>query len=476
MKSAKEEGGDSWSKAILEATAFLLEQQRNQERDTTAHASLQRLVQLSSLLQPLRAQWDAPPPFSPPPVMSNPLGLEAFTPPATAFANTSLEPPHAASDTTAQAPQYLQNNPYAGIYQDDDDEDEAGDHPVWNPEAEATPTTFTVETTTTGVLNMRRLLIRIWTSTSDVHGWLASDCRRKADWTTGANHCFIAVEIMPQAMALADAEISRCWNQVQKMAQQQHEKGHTAIQALCDDADICHVAMQHLHDEKDAFLAQAAKRTAKLTAKLQPAWESRDAVKAKMGAERWKSNPNPKFDHAALRRDMEEELERAQAAMQTLQGLDTGALVESARALQQRLRGKGDINVASNEKQRYNGKRPTDTTQRVPSESYPDPTMFGWTFTGSGPHVEFFELQAATNGSSDSDIVKLDWYFTTSTVKTSLDHPRQGKTQLFAAQVSPDTYVDILLDPRAHTGQRYHTKPKKTNSNTRGRGRGQRGN
>ena len=57
-------------------------------------------------------------------------------------------------------------------------------------------------------------------------------------------------------------------------------------------------------------------------------------------------------------------------------------------------------------------------------------------------------------------VVKLDFYYTTGTVKTVLDHPRQGVTQLFAKgnDLSPDLYRRILTNPREHTSVRYHTK------------------
>ena len=62
---------------------------------------------------------------------------------------------------------------------------------------------------------------------------------------------------------------------------------------------------------------------------------------------------------------------------------------------------------------------------------YPDPVDLGWTFTGSWESVEFFERVV------NETLVKLDWYFTTGTVKTSLDHPTQGRTQLFAKRCDP---------------------------------------
>lgn len=82
--------------------------------------------------------------------------------------------------------------------------------------------------------------------------------------------------------------------------------------------------------------------------------------------------------------------------------------------------------------------------------------MFGWRFTGScgNGRAEFLEKD------SDDGTVKLDFYYTTGTAKTVLDHPRQDVTQLFGkgSDLSPDLYRQILQNPRAHTGVRYRTR------------------
>ena len=105
--------------------------------------------------------------------------------------------------------------------------------------------------------------------------------------------------------------------------------------------------------------------------------------------------------------------------------------------------------------ERYNGRRPNYRGRRVSNVDYPDPTRFGWEFTGSceGGRAEFFEMDFSQHG-----VVKLDFYYTTGTVKTVLDHPRQGVTQLFARgeSLSPGMYRAILQNPRHHTGNRYH--------------------
>lgn len=113
--------------------------------------------------------------------------------------------------------------------------------------------------------------------------------------------------------------------------------------------------------------------------------------------------------------------------------------------------------TASARGERYNGRRPNYYGRRVSRQDYPDPTQYGWRFTGSceGGRAEFFEKHFGEQG-----IVKLDFYYTTGTVKTVLDHPRQGVTQLFAKgdSLSPSMYRQILQNPRHHTGNRYHRR------------------
>lgn len=103
---------------------------------------------------------------------------------------------------------------------------------------------------------------------------------------------------------------------------------------------------------------------------------------------------------------------------------------------------------------RYNGIRPNYDGQRISQELYPDATTFGWTFTGSveESRVEFYEKRL------NMGIVKLDFYYTTGTIKTVLQHPTSGRNQLFRAQVSPEQYTAILMNPRAHTGQGYRRR------------------
>lgn len=106
-------------------------------------------------------------------------------------------------------------------------------------------------------------------------------------------------------------------------------------------------------------------------------------------------------------------------------------------------------------KQRYNGLRPKDYSQRKSVDLFPEPSSppYYWKFTGSKEEskVEFYEKQM------NLGTVKMDFYYTTGTVKTILDH--SGINDLFRlCAVDPVKFKEILLNPRAHTNIGYRTK------------------
>lgn len=47
------------------------------------------------------------------------------------------------------------------------------------------------------------------------------------------------------------------------------------------------------------------------------------------------------------------------------------------------------------------------------------------------------------------------------TVKTSMDHPSQGKTQMFRRGLDEAQFQAVCQEPRTHTGQGYQTKSSK---------------
>jgi len=55
------------------------------------------------------------------------------------------------------------------------------------------------------------------------------------------------------------------------------------------------------------------------------------------------------------------------------------------------------------------------------------------------------------------DGVRLNFWLSTGTVGSYLDHPCQGKTQLFRRDIVMSEARDIFDNPRKHTGKGYHT-------------------
>ncbi|MCX5794925.1 MAG: hypothetical protein NTY77_05485 [Elusimicrobia bacterium] len=52
--------------------------------------------------------------------------------------------------------------------------------------------------------------------------------------------------------------------------------------------------------------------------------------------------------------------------------------------------------------------------------------------------------------------VQINVYYSTMTVGTAINHPKQGKTQLFRRGCSLQDLAAIFKNPRAHLGTGYH--------------------
>jgi hypothetical protein len=389
-----------------------------------------------------------------------------------------LIPSQAVTTNTNRRPYFTSNNPFASIADSDDesqeqeaqeekredDEDEAGERPVLHQPG------------LDGKMTFLRLLIRIRTSTSDLWAFQSKALADAHAWTEACVGLVNAITKSREAMSLADSQISRYYFQREQEEQNHNTRnndnsdtGRQQLEALQLDADIVHVAVQAVVQGKDRYHELAQRQISRLERILRPQWESRDQVRDRMGQSRWTNNPSPKHDHSVLREESEQELRRLQEALASLDEADVDTLATLASVMKSRLKdGAGH---------RYNGERPEELMSYGPVnrlEGFPDPTEYGWTFTGSSAVscVEFFEKVG-----DDNKLMKLDWFYTTGTIKTSIDHPRQGKTQMFAkAGVTPELFRQILENPRVHTDvQRYQRKPSsknQTNRNGRGRGRG----
>lgn len=392
--------------------------------------SMMYLETLETVLRKREHKWDQPPHRNPPPFnqessLNQESSQEELLVP---WVRVMAEREHV--DAIAR-----RNNPY-GVFDESDDDNES------SSDEDETESISIEKSVSENSIAMRRLMIRILNAQSEILAAKATCFQKSSQWMLGAQQYTYSLEKIREALFLADSEISRF------MAEEKdHQKSAAAKHALASDANIVSVAVEFLTQERDHYLAAAKHQEERLLKKLRPQWHSRDDVKQRMG-DRWYNNPHPKKDYAALREEAERQLRDICDALRFLEDLDTSEAEQSAQRLKEML-------LASN--QRYNLVRPADLSRRVDINLYPDPTDFGWEFTGSSGVTEFFEKQ-----DRGGDLIKLDWYYTTATVKTSLEHPRQGKTQLFAARVDPGTYRNILENPRAHTGKRYHqrrTKP-----------------
>jgi hypothetical protein len=116
-----------------------------------------------------------------------------------------------------------------------------------------------------------------------------------------------------------------------------------------------------------------------------------------------------------------------------------------------------DLKRAHRETGRYSRRRPRYAGRRVSKMDYPDPTTYGWKFTGSCEKgcAEFFEKKL----NNSAGHINLNFYYTTGFIRTMIVHPIQGITPLFTPKeniMTPALYMSILTDPQVHTSSRHH--------------------
>lgn len=419
---------DTWLRAIERATECL------RCDDSRGHpAAIAYLCQLENWILTLpHDEWDHEPS-----VITGDIAAHHWVPSQPVQMSATRRDPHI-------------NNPYACIFTDADDEtsedeDEAGDQVLLQP--------------TIHPMSTLRLFIRIRITISDLWAHLSKFQADARDWSEACKSLVNAITKSRDAMYLADSEISRYF-QFENVG---YSSGIQQLQdALEEDAEVVHVAVQSIVRVKDRYTFLAKRQMNKLEGILRPQWESRDQVKSRIGGDRWTSNSNPKNNYAAIRKENEQELLQLQKAMHSLEAAHVDELAIMTHAMKNRL--------VEDTGYRYNGKRPEEIMRHENTGrrgGFPDASQCGWFFTGSNPalSVEFFEKTF----NDDNSLVKLDWYYTTATIYTSLEHPRQGKNQVFAKSgVTPELYVQLLENPRVHTDRRYQTK---SPSNRRGQGR-----
>ena len=72
-------------------------------------------------------------------------------------------------------------------------------------------------------------------------------------------------------------------------------------------------------------------------------------------------------------------------------------------------------------------------------------------------YQENIGLISFSNAINDG-VCRINIYVSKMTVSTSLDHPKQGKTQLFRRSVDKTLLTSIFKNPRVHTNRGYQKK------------------
>jgi hypothetical protein len=335
-------------------------------------------------------------------------------------------------------------------------------------------------------MDSMRLLIRLHASQSDLHAKKARLLAAQRRWLPGAGALQSSIIALSHGLELADEAISKIVVAVDianyniDFVSQHDENDVTSIgtDALTDhrraqlerDAEISSVSTKYLVLEKYRYLKAAHRQVTRLERILEPMWKARDAVKKRIGADKWKNNKNRNESFANARLQHERELWSLEEALQQLENsqADAYSLVDEASRLREKLR---EIRYMKN---RYNGRRPIllprtvhpthghETASFAPCP-YPSAEEYGWTFTGTIGRedcVHFFEkwvgvgsqhqpqitgLPNSTSSWNESDpnrsinsnntdnnnygkvgtfvMVKLDFHFVTGAVRTVVEYP-----------------------------------------------------
>lgn len=167
-------------------------------------------------------------------------------------------------------------------------------------------------------LDCRRIIIRILTSQSECLAMKAKILSNSNEWKLGAMQYQFSLEQIRLALDIADSQICK-WISVSSDMEQSFQSNKEDLE---EDADIVAVSIESLTKERDRFIHLSKKEEAVLLRKLGPQWESRDEVKHSWGEQRWKNNPNPKFDYAKLRREFEIRYQDVKNALLVLENMD----------------------------------------------------------------------------------------------------------------------------------------------------------
>ncbi|HDZ27757.1 hypothetical protein LCGC14_1413350 [marine sediment metagenome] len=78
----------------------------------------------------------------------------------------------------------------------------------------------------------------------------------------------------------------------------------------------------------------------------------------------------------------------------------------------------------------------------------------GWEYGALDNNIHMISFFKKIDGAE----ARIDVSYSTMTVSSSLNHPKQGKTQLNRKEVTAGLMLKIFQDPRTHTSHGYKTK------------------
>ena len=255
-------------------------------------------------------------------------------------------------------------------------------------------------------MDTKRLLIRLYTSQSDLHAKKARLLSLQRRWLQGAGQLQSSIISLGLGLTMADNAISELdyvtINRDHDADPDRKELQNTESEAksnrrrvqLEQDAHITSISTNYLVVEQDRYLKTAHRQVSRLKRILEPMWKARDDAKKRMGHHKWANNKNKKGSFAKARIRYELQLESAEVALRQLEDSETDAslLVDEASRLSEKLR---QIRYKQN---RYNGRRLAMLPQVMNFDEFPSLALnnsmdsnadtgpivnyYGWNHTG----------------------------------------------------------------------------------------------
>lgn len=197
-----------------------------------------------------------------------------------------------------------------------------------------------------GTVPIRRIMIRLLAALSDLHAARARihGSARPPRWLDGAKDYGASFDCVQTAQLIIDEQLAQLMQEEEEGKREDPgvvapvAEGFSAprtidesAKELSDDAQVILVSLEHFGSARDAYMRSAARRARHLQSILEPQWQTRDEVKARLGEERWTNNPNPKRDYAERRARDERELRELERARGLLEEMEVEGLKDCVR-------------------------------------------------------------------------------------------------------------------------------------------------